>query len=251
MSFATFVKDMFKGVTAPIDILQDWAEEPLKRWENNRTQANLDRDVEREIKKQTGVEEVKSRLKREEAEHESNLHIRMQTEIERLNAQTRQWEADQDAARRIKLLDAFKKYQAELVELNNSSIRAISSMGIEFEAKARNLVAEKTKQFEEMDKEYRNEIYGEIELVEEKFSNNPRVKEMIENTLGERLALAVEYRTKVLNELNEGLIMLSSNINSLTHSGQEYIQQVLANTLQVKSSALNLGGNIEDAKVIE
>ena len=104
MGFSSVVKGIFKSVSAPFDILEDWATEPLKRWENKREQENKDRDVQREIERTVGVEKVRT-----------DLQIKMQTQIDSMRAETRQWEEDQDAARRIKLLDAFKKYQEELL----------------------------------------------------------------------------------------------------------------------------------------
>ena len=80
MGFLTVVGKVFKACNGPLGILEDWATEPLKRWENEREQANRDREVEREIRQQTGVETVKSELRRQEAEHNASLEIRMQTE---------------------------------------------------------------------------------------------------------------------------------------------------------------------------
>lgn len=45
------VSAILKACGGPIDILEDWAREPLKRWENEREQVNRDREVEREIRK--------------------------------------------------------------------------------------------------------------------------------------------------------------------------------------------------------
>ena len=67
MGFISVVGKVFKGLTGPLGILEDWASEPLKRWENERNQNNRDREVERQIRMQTGVETVKSELRRQEA----------------------------------------------------------------------------------------------------------------------------------------------------------------------------------------
>ena len=90
---------IFKAVTSPLGVLEDWATEPLKRYENKRQQENADREVERRIREQTGVESVKSKLRREEADHQASLEIKMQTDIARINAETEQWVKDEEFAR--------------------------------------------------------------------------------------------------------------------------------------------------------
>ena len=52
------VSTIGKIITAPGRILESWATEPLKRYENKRQQENADREVERRIREQTGVESV-------------------------------------------------------------------------------------------------------------------------------------------------------------------------------------------------
>ena len=56
MGVLTCVGKVFKVITGPLGILEDWAKEPLKRWENERKQSNCNREVERIIRQQTGVE---------------------------------------------------------------------------------------------------------------------------------------------------------------------------------------------------
>ena len=106
MGFLSMIGSVFKAVTGPLGILEDWAREPLNRWENEREQKNRDREVERAIREQTGVETVKSELRRKEAEHKANLEIRMQTEIHRINAETEQWAKDKEFQRRKDVAEA-------------------------------------------------------------------------------------------------------------------------------------------------
>ena len=153
MGFLKVIKGIFDGITKPIDVLNDWATEPLKRWGNNREQENKDKELQRdlrkqefqadmEIKKQTEIERRNAETRQWEEnqdaerkirlqESQTELQIRMQTEIDRLNAETRQWEEDQDAARRIKLLDAFKKYQMELMDMNTNAVPSAAAASSE------------------------------------------------------------------------------------------------------------------------
>lgn len=240
MGFSSVVKGIFKSVNAPFYILEDWATEPLKRWENKREQGNKDRDVQREIERTVGVEKVRT-----------DLQIKMQTQIDRMRAETRQWEEDQDAARRIKLLDAFKKYQEELMALNTNAIRAIGEMNLELKEKAQALVLEKTKEYKALQDEAQKQAMEECDMIEEKYANNERVKSMLLNASETKLVGIMNNCTRFIDELSEDIKEMNKSINQLTASGQNHIQKVLEGTLNVKPSNLKLNDGTEDAKVIE
>ncbi len=239
MGFASTIKSVFKSINAPVDILYDWATEPLKKWDNEREQANKDRDVQREIEKQVGVEKVKT-----------DLQVKMQTQIERMMAETRQWEEDQDASRRIKLLEAFKKYQEELMNLNTNAIKAIGEMNLELKAKAQALVLEKTKEYKALQDESQKQAMEECDLIEEKYANNERIKNMMFNATETKLAGIMNNCTRFIDELSEDIKEMNKSINQLTASGQSHIQKVLESTLSVKPNNLKINGDVEDAKVI-
>lgn len=276
MGFVRVLKDVFKGITAPIDVLTNWAEEPLKNWENKRDQENKDKELERDIRRQTLQSELEiktqTEIERRNAETrqweenqdaarkiemqktQTELQIRMQTEIDRLNAETRQWEEDQDAARRIKLLDAFKKYQEELMDMNTNAIRAIGDMNLDLKRKAQNLVLEKIKEYKALQDEAQKQAIEEVCMIEEKYADNERVKGMLINAMETKLVGIMNNCTSLISELSEDIKEMNKSINMLTSKGQEHIQQVLQNTLQVKPRNLKLDGNgnaIEDAKLIE
>ena len=236
MRFSSVVKSIFESVNAPFDILASWATEPLKRWENKREQGNKDRDVQREIERNVGVEKVRTDL---------------QIQSDRMRAETRQWEEDQDAARRIKLLDAFKKYQEELMALNTNAIRAIGEMNLELKEKAQALVLEKTKEYKALQDEALKHAMEECDMIEENYANNERVKNMLLNASDTKLAGIMNNCTRFIEELSEDIKEMNKSINQLTASGQNHIQKVLERTLDVKPSNLKLNDGIEDAKVIE
>ena len=136
MGFISAVTKICKSIGSPLGVLTDWAEEPLKIWENQRQEQNRDNEVRRDIERRTGVAKVESQIKREEtvintemelrriqaeanseaqksqirikeAKENADLQIRMQTEIERINAETEEWRKDQDFQRLVKATEAF------------------------------------------------------------------------------------------------------------------------------------------------
>ena len=142
-----FISRVWKTLRAPGEILTGWATEPLKRWENERDQSNKDRDVGREINKQTGVAEVHSRLKREEASHEAELQIKMQTEIDKIKAETAVWEKDENIRQGKEILDAITSFYKELKALNDEGLSTIGNLSIDLRNKAHNLVEERMRRY--------------------------------------------------------------------------------------------------------
>lgn len=170
-----FFGTIWKAVTGPIGILEDWAREPLNRWEHKRKEASKDKDVERRIREQTGVAEVNARLQKELDENNASLQIKMQTEVNRINAQTEQWTKDKEFERMRKVADAMAQYQERLMTLNLNTVKAIGEMDIELRSKAQALILEKTQEYRLIQSQATEDAENEFERILEKFSGNERV----------------------------------------------------------------------------
>lgn len=114
-----FLGSIFKVVTGPLGVLENWANEPLKRWEHKRQEASKDRDVERKIREATGVEEAKARMQKELARNQAELNIRMQEEADKINAAVHRRNEDaknQAMAREIRLQESKARIQEDLAK---------------------------------------------------------------------------------------------------------------------------------------
>ena len=225
MGILIAVEKVFKAITGPLGVLEDWAKEPLKRWENKREQDNRDREVERKIREQTGVETVKSKLKQEEAKHQADLEIRMKTEIERINAETEQWTKDQEFQRMKDVAEAVAQYRERLTELQLNTIRAIGSMDIELRAMAQDLILCKTKEYKYLQDQAQKDAEAEFERIIEKFSNNERIMNIMITSAQKKLASVIEGTSQFLLGLNEDIQKMNQNIDLITKSGQEFIDR--------------------------
>lgn len=219
------VNKVFKALTGPLGILEDWASEPLKRWENQREQANRDREVEREIRQQTGVETVKSELRRQEAEHSANLEIRMQTEIARINAETEQWRKDQEFQRMRDVAEAVTQYRERLTELQINTIRAIGNMDIELRSKAQDLILTKTREYKALQDQAQKDAEAEFERILDKFSSNERIMDIMITNAQKKLASVIDGTSQFLLGLNEDIQKMNNNIDMITQSGQAFIDR--------------------------
>ena len=116
MAFVQFAKGIFKMVTGPLGVLEEWAQEPLRKWEFKRQEEAKDRDLQREIKRQTEAQRIQSEIAKDEASHKADLEIRMQTEINRINAETEEWQKDKQLERQTKVLEQLVRWILTFVE---------------------------------------------------------------------------------------------------------------------------------------
>lgn len=264
------IMDIVSGVgnllSAPVKVLSDWASEPLKAFEANRARKDKDKEVEREIKKETALSELRraeaaadlenkikektkteqiiSEIKVEEArkvseiamaekEHAANLQIKMQTEVNRINVEIEEMQKDRQFERMKKVTEAIAKYQKELTELNVNTIRAIGEMDLDLRQRAQNLVLEKTKEFMAIQEAEIEKAGNKFLEIEEKFAGKPSYDAMIMATQN-KLASAIEITDNFMKQLNEQISKMTDNINILTQGGQEFITRQLDkfNTIQ-------------------
>lgn len=217
-----FFGNIWKTVTGPLGALEAWAKEPLKRWEHNRQEASKDRDVEREIRRTTGVEEMRARMQMELAHNQAALQIRMQTEIHRVNAETEQWTKNQELERMKKVAEAISSYQKRLMDLNLQTVRAIGEMDIELRSKAQSLILEKTKEYLAIQNKATAEAESEFERILEKFSGNERILNIMTSNSERKLASIIDSASKFLDELSLDIQNMNKNIDKLIQDGHTH-----------------------------
>ncbi|MBQ5872941.1 MAG: hypothetical protein IIW58_02210 [Bacteroidales bacterium] len=227
MGITSVIGKVFKAVTSPLGVLENWANEPLKRWENNRQQQNADREVERRIREQTGVESVKSQLRREEAEHQASLEIKMQTDIARINAETEQWAKDEEFARNKELMEAAMKFRERSSELMTNIVKELGNMNLELREKAQNLILEKTREYEALQDEAQAKAEEEFVRIEEKFAGKGRVYDIMVTASEKKLIGVMDATAEFIANLKEDIKAMNQNIDLLTTSGHNHMNKMI------------------------
>lgn len=253
MGILATVGKVFKVVTGPLGVLEDWATEPLKRWENERDQKSRDRQVERNIREQTGVETAKSELRMKEANHKVDLEIRLKTEIERINAETEQWKKDKEFERMKDVADAVAHYRERLTELQLNTIRAIGNMDIELRAKAQDLILTKTREYKALQDQAQKDAEAEFERIIDKFSGNERILNIMITSAQKKLASVIEGTSQFLLGLNDDIQKMNHNIDLITQSGQAFIDRQIEsqfNSLSLQNGTMKII-EIQDAEAEE
>lgn len=225
MSYVTIAGKIFKGITGPLGILEEWAKEPLKIWENDRIQKNLDRAAERKIRQKTGVEAAISEIHMKEATHKADLEIRMQTEIERINAETEQWAKDQEFQRMKDVAEAVTHYRQCLTDLQLNTIQAIGKMNIELKALAQDLILTKTREYKALQDQSWEDAKEEFERILDKFSGNERIMDIMIRSSEKKLASVIDGTTQFLRGLNESVQKMNDHIDEATQKGLDFIDK--------------------------
>lgn len=227
MGVTSVIGKVFKTVTGPLGVLEDWAKEPLKRWENNRQQQNADREVERRIREQTGVESVRSQLRREEAEHQTSLEIKMQTDIARINAETEQWAKDKEAARSKELAEAAIEFIKQSGKLLSDIQSEFGNMNLELREKAQNFILEKTREFKAEAKEAFIDSMEEVKMIKENFPDDKEMEKMYIEDSRDRYRSFFTTTTEFIVNLKDELKNMNQSIDRLTISGQNNINRII------------------------
>lgn len=251
------LKAIGRAIIRPFGVLDDYAQEPLKRWEHKRMEEAKDNALRREIERNTAERKFESDMRMREATHQTDLEIRMQTEINRINAETEQWVKDEEFRRHTEVLNAFEHYMEKLSELNLKTVKAIGLMDIELREKAQDLIREKTQQYYELQGRATKDAEEELERIEQKFANNERMQNIMIGATEKKLANILNATTKFLEELSIDIQKMNNNIDLLIDKGQDLINQQLSNLGNLKLEGAtpkaigNADSNTEDANYEE
>ena len=125
MSWWTMITKLESVITKPVELMTDWAKEPLRKWEFERQMEQKegeselrmrekDHETDIQIKIETGKQRVESELRMKEEGHKSDLHIKKETEIVRILQEIEDLKKDKQFERMKATSEAILKYQKEL-----------------------------------------------------------------------------------------------------------------------------------------
>jgi hypothetical protein len=213
-------------VLVPANLMSDWAKEPLKRKEFDRKEIAKDNDVRRDVERQVGVERVLSEQRIKEEDIKTNLAIKKETEIVKIIAEIEQLKKDKEFERMKTISDALMDYQIELTRINVEAVEAIGSMRIELQRKAYDLIHEKTEQYNNLQKQALDVSLSQLERIDS--SNLGEASKIILiKAVDANLSTIIKNAQKFLEQLNDDMRLISSDINLITSSGQQFIQRHL------------------------
>lgn len=225
-------------VSKPIEVLCDWASEPLKTRSHERTESSQDSAHKRNIDTLTAQSrtehefktkemELKHQLRSQEKELEVDLEVRRVREIEKAVAEIQEWKKDKEFERMERTTAAIALYLEQLTKLNVETINAIGHMQLELKERAQQLVYDKTIQYKELQDTAIEEAMNDFLRIEEKFGDNERAKDILIKAVDTKMGNIITTSTRFLEELNRDIVNLNESIDRLTNQGQRFIENHL------------------------
>ena len=181
----------------PIKAICDGFKQPLKQLDaaTERKKMELNHKLEMEMK-QLGVD--------------------LEVERERKRLELIQWEKDTEFFRQKETLDAIEEYQKNMgttaVEIGN----AIGEMSIDLQAKAQDMIVEKTKLFNELQKEALRDATQGIKEIKEMHIEDSELEKEIIKPYTEMMNNVVKEANAFVVDMKDSMKKLSENINDIT-----------------------------------
>lgn len=220
------------AIGSVVDVICDWAREPLRTREHNRREQSAynAHSYAMESNRTHHRHELELLEKKAEiTEREQQLEIEKIQKIAEFNAQLEEWKKDKALERMQLTTEAIMRYQQQLTSLNVQAIQAIGLMQLDLKNKAQEMVYEKTLKYKKLQDDALEQCILEISKIEENFADNPRAQEILYRSADKKLQNVIDTASAFLAELNADITNLNLSITNLTEQGQRFIEGHLNN----------------------
>lgn len=212
---------------SPVNMMCNWAEEPLRRAEYKRQEESKDKEVQRIIESQVGVEKALSNQRMQENEFSANMKIKSETEILRIISEIEDLKKDKEFERMKAVSDSIMAYQKELTRINIEVVDAIGSMSIDLQRKARDLIYEKGQQYDELQNKAIEQASNQFIMIDSNPNMAENSKAILRDAVAKKLAGIIDNATRFIEQLNGDMQLISKDINLITSSGHKFIERHL------------------------
>ena len=231
-------------VYRPIELISDWASEPLKN-------AALEREIDAAKRKGIAQAEIDKMI----LTYQHELRIKQEAEIARIYMDLDQLKKDKELSRQKEVSDAIMEYQKQLTRMNIDAVNAIGNMQLDLRAKAQALMQEKTQEYRALQTEAHQQARQELKELNEDYPDFERYaleREMLMDSIKLRLTAVITAAQHFLNALNDDIRVINTSITVLTERGQDEILkqierfQVNANGILPSASATSGKSDSDD-----
>lgn len=267
MSILSVLSKISHIITEPINVLSDWAREPLKNSAHARNleQQNNAAKTTSEIKKSeelhaanilskqkeldAKIEQARAKIEQEnkimdadllskQKQLDTELHIKKETEIPKILAEIDELRKDNEFNRMKAVSDAIMEYQKHLTKLNVEAVSAIGTMQLDLREKAQALVYDKTIKYKQLQDMAHQQAFDEITKIETTFQNNEMAKSILMRSVEVRLVNIITTAQNFLIELNNDIAVINNSITLLTEKGQGFIENHLGKFQTISNGML-------------
>jgi len=168
-------------------------------------------NVKRELEKQAGALEMEDKRIISEIEKKQKL-AEIDANIRRWNEEINDFVAQKEIERNKKILDAIMEYQRTMLEDYASIMSNISAMELRLADEAHKYIADRTRDYMNLQKEARQEFFDEIRMAQELYPDNMEMQNPL-------IEMAREQRMSILHSSQEMISMLRNDMSRIVEKG--------------------------------
>lgn len=239
-------------ITKPIEVIGDWAKEPLKHFEHKRNMQTKEHEIKCEIEAQIGKERIISEIKKAEDEHSVSLYIKKETEVKRVLEEIDEIRHEKQFERMFKLSNMLMEYKEHITKLDKELTKEIASMQIDLRERAYDLICSTQERIRDEQSRRRTEVKSYIKEIMEEFGDNERAMNSAWDESDRVLSSMADTVKKFENELLADIKRLNENIDRMASTGKEIIDQNIMQMHEIAKSDSKMltSASMQDTKQI-
>lgn len=185
------------------------------------------------------------KLKQEEAQFMQKLELDRQ----KFNAELDAMVADREIERGKKILDAIKEYQLTMAESSRSIHESLGKMTIELRRQAHDLMEEKKKTYQQMQKDATNSAMEQLKMIRSEFPEGSMEYQIMGEAVRAQLVGIVESSNSFMKMIDADFAKMTDNLDMISRNAAENTKQYISMTLGNLMSNRLRGG--DDTKLLK
>ncbi|MBR4903889.1 MAG: hypothetical protein IKZ53_04395 [Selenomonadaceae bacterium] len=167
------------------------------------------------------------KLRQEEAEFMQKLELDRQ----KFNAELDDMIADKEIERSKKILDAIKEYQITMAESSKSINESLGKMTIELRRQAHDLMEEKKKTYQQMQKDATNNAMEQLKIIRSEFPESSMEYQIMGEAVRAQLVGIVESSNSFMKMIDADFAKMTDNLDMISRNAAENTNQYISLTL--------------------
>ena len=165
-------------------------------------------------------------LKQEEAKFQQQLELDRQ----KFNAELDDMIARKEIERGSKILDAIKEYQITMAESSNSIYESLGKMTIELRRQAHDLMEEKKKIYQKMQKDATQNAMEQLKIIRNEFPEGSMEYQIMGEAVRAQIIGVVENTNNFIRMIDADFAKLADNLDLISRTAAENTNQYISMT---------------------
>jgi len=164
---------------------------------------------------------------------QEEMRFMQQLELDRqkFNAELDDMIADKEIERGKKILDAIKEYQLTMAESSKSINESLGKMTIELRRQAHDLMEEKKKNYQQMQKDATNNAMEQLKMIRSEFTEGSMEYQIMGDAVRAQLVGIVESSNSFMKMIDADFAKMTDNLDLISRNAAENTNQYISMTL--------------------